>query len=47
MEEWGYIDERDLEGWKGGGACMTFHHSTYGTDQFSERLVHGFLKSLW
>ena len=47
MEEWGYIDVRDLEDWKGGEACMTLHHSTYGTDQFNERLVYEFLKSLW
>ena len=47
MEEWGYIDVRDLEDWKGGEACMTLHRSTYGTDQFNERLVYEFLKSLW
>ena len=26
MEEWGYIDERDLQGWKGCCICMTCQH---------------------
>ena len=33
MEEWDFIDERDLQGWKGGVVCMTCQHFTYGVDQ--------------
>ena len=33
MEEWDYVDERDLQNWKGGVVCMTCQHFTYGVDQ--------------
>ena len=33
MEEWDFIDERELQGWKGERICMTCQHFTYGIDQ--------------
>ena len=33
MEEWDFIDERELQGWKGERICMTCQHFTYGVDQ--------------
>ena len=33
MEEWGYIEERELQNLKGGVVCMTCQHFTYGVDQ--------------
>ena len=33
MEEWGFVDERELQGWKGGCVCITCQHFTYGVDQ--------------
>ena len=33
MEEWAFVDERDLQNWKGGMVCMTCQHFAYGVDQ--------------
>ena len=33
MEEWAFVDERELQGWKGGCVCITCQHFTYGVDQ--------------
>ena len=38
MEEWGYVDERDLQNWKGGVICMNCQHFTYCVDHFNKRL---------
>ena len=32
MEEWDYIDDRELQGWKGHRICITCEHFTYGVD---------------
>ena len=39
MEDWDFIDERDLQGWKGGVVCMTCQHFTYGVDQHCHTMV--------
>ena len=39
MEEWDFVDERDLQGWKGGVVCMTCQHFTYGVDQHCHTMV--------
>ena len=39
MEDWGYVDERDLQNWKGGVVCMTCQHFTYGVDQHCHTLL--------
>ena len=28
MEEWGFVDDCDLQNWKGGVVCMTCQHLT-------------------
>ena len=33
MEEWDFIDERELQGWKGERICMSCQHFAYGVDQ--------------
>ena len=43
MEEWDFIDERELQGWKGERICMTCQHFTYGVDQHC-RTVLGRIK---
>ena len=32
MEEWDFIDDRDLQNWKGGVVFMTCQHFTYSVD---------------
>ncbi len=32
MEEWSFVGELELKGWKGPRICLTFHHFTYGVD---------------
>ena len=32
MEEWEYIDDRELQSWKGNRICITCQHFTYGVD---------------
>ena len=39
MEEWDFIDDRDLQSWKGGVVCMTCQHFTYGVDQHCHMMV--------
>ena len=39
MEEWDFVDERDLQGWKGGVVCMTCQHFAYGVDQHCHTVV--------
>ena len=39
MEEWGFVDERDLQNWKGGVVCMTCQHFIYGVDQHCRTMV--------
>ena len=39
MEEWDFVDERDLQNWKGGVVCMTCQHFTYGVDQHCHTMV--------
>ena len=39
MDEWGFIDERELQGWKGGCVCITCQHFTYGVDQHCRTLL--------
>ena len=37
MEEWGYVDECELQNWKGGVVCMTWQHFIYGVHQHCPR----------
>ena len=30
MEEWGFVDDRELQGWKGAQICMTCQHFAFG-----------------
>ena len=39
MEEWGFIDDKDLQNWKGSVVCMTCQHFTYGVDQHCHTMV--------
>ena len=39
MEEWDFVDDRDLQNWKGGVVCMTCQHFTYGVDQHCHSIV--------
>ena len=39
MEEWGFVDERELQGWKGGCVCITCQHFTYGVDPHCHTLL--------
>ena len=39
MEERDYIEERELQGWKGGVVCMTCQHFTYGVDRHCRTMV--------
>ena len=39
MEEWGFVDERELQGWKGGCVCITCQHFAYGMDQHCHTLL--------
>ena len=39
MEEWDFVDDRDLQSWKGGVVCMTCQHFTYGVDQHCHTMV--------
>ena len=33
MEEWDFVDDHDLQSWKGGVVCVTCQHFTYGVEQ--------------
>ena len=39
MEEWGFVEDLDLQGWKGACLCMTCQHFAYGIDQHCPTLV--------
>ena len=39
MEEWEFIDERELENWKGARICITCKHITYGVDAHCRTLL--------
>ena len=32
MEEWDFVDVRELQSWKGARICLTCQHFAYGTD---------------
>jgi hypothetical protein len=39
MEEWTYVDDRELVSFTGSKACMTCSHFTYGVDGHCRTLV--------
>ena len=39
MEEWAFVDERELQGWKGGCVCITCQHFIYRVDQHCHTLL--------
>ena len=39
VEDWKFVDERELEGWKGGVVGITCHHFTYGADRHCHTFV--------
>ena len=39
MEEWDFVDESELQGWKGGVVCMTCQHFAYGVDRHCHTLL--------
>ena len=39
MEEWGFIDDAELQGWKGACICMTCQHFSYATDRHCHTLL--------
>ena len=39
MEEWDFVDDSDLQGWKGGVVCMTCQHFAYGVDRHCHTVV--------
>ena len=39
MDEWSFVGELELEGWKGPRICQTFHHFTYGVDAHCRTLL--------
>ena len=39
MKAWDIVDERDLQGWKGGMVCKTCQHFTYGVDKRCHTMV--------
>ena len=39
MEEWAFIDDKELQGWKGACVCITCQHFTYGVDQHCHTLL--------
>ena len=39
MEEWEFIDERELENWKGARIYITCQHFRHGVDQHCHTLV--------
>ena len=38
-EEWGCVDECELQNWKGGVVCMTWQHFIYGVHQHCHTMV--------
>ena len=39
VEDWVFVDEHDLESWKGGVVRMTCQHFTYGVDDHCHTVV--------
>lgn len=39
MEEWGYVDDRELVSFKANQACASCSHFTYGVDAHCRTLV--------
>ena len=39
MNEWDFIDERELQEWRGGVVCITCQHFAYGVDQHCRTMV--------
>ena len=39
MREWAFIDDLELQNWKGARICMTCQHFTYGVDEHCHTLV--------
>ena len=38
-DEWAFIDDAELQGWKGACICMTCQYFTYGVDQHCHTLL--------
>ena len=45
MEEWEYIDDRELQNWKGNRICITCQLFTYGVDPQCRTILGCKLKS--
>ena len=39
MEEWDFVDDRELQRWRGGTACVSCQHLRFGVDQHCRTLV--------
>ena len=39
MEEWSFVDDRELKGWRRAQVCMTCQHFAYWVDQHFHTLV--------
>ena len=39
MGEWCFVDERNLQNWKGGAACMICQHFIYRVDQHCNTML--------
>ena len=39
MEEWDFVDEKDLQSWKGARICLTCQHFAYGVDGHCRTMV--------
>ena len=39
MEEWSFVEERELQGWKGACLCITCQHFAYGVDQHCRTIL--------
>ena len=39
MDEWSFVDDRELANWKGSRVCMTCQHFTYGVSVHCHTLV--------
>ena len=39
VEEWDFVDERELQNWKGERICLTCQHFVYGVDGHCRTMV--------
>ena len=39
MEEWDFVDEKELQNWKGARICLTCQHFAYGVDAHCRTMV--------